>query len=124
MSSWPPTMDLDIAEFLLQNFQTAPLTKRLLSDYKEGKAYSYFDSKWLDQVLYHPLDEESPVCIMKSKSTPSQKINHVPHVIWIAIEKQSGSIKSSYCTCFAGYVSFDLNFCILTSNFNLMFLLC
>lgn len=103
MAKWPPTMDLDIAEYLLSEFQTAPLTKRLLSDYKEGKAYSYFDSKWLDEVYFHPLDDESPVCLLRSKSIPSQKINDIPHRVWIAVEKETGTIKSGYCTCFAGY---------------------
>ncbi len=104
MSNWPPTMDLDIAAYLLKSFQTAPLTKRLLSDYKEGKAYSYFDSKWLGQVLYNPVREDFPVCILKSTSVPSQRIGDVPHIVWVAIEKASGSVKSGYCTCFAGYV--------------------
>ena len=44
-SLWPPTMYADIAEYILT--LTGPdkkheeLRKRLLSDYKEGKAYSY-----------------------------------------------------------------------------------
>eukprot|EP00794_Sanderia_malayensis_P004122 gene4122-4676_t len=63
-----------IAEFLLTADQSIGLGKRLLSDYKEGK----------------------------SESTPSQGINNIPHKIWVAIEKKSGTVKSAYCTCFAG----------------------
>jgi hypothetical protein len=95
-------MNMDIAEYLLTNYQKAPLTKRLLSDYKEGKAYSYFDSKWLDQVFYHPISDDSSICLVKSQSIPSQKIKNNPHQVWVAIEKKTGTIKSSYCTCFAG----------------------
>ena len=29
--------------------------EKMLSDYKEGKAYSYFDSGWLGEVQYHPI---------------------------------------------------------------------
>ena len=94
-------MNMDIAEYLLSEYQSAPLTKRLLSDYKEGKAYSYFDSKWLDQVYYNGL-EDHPVCLMRSQSVPSFKIKSVPHQVWVAIEKGTGCIKSAYCTCFAG----------------------
>ena len=115
MAKWPPTMDLDIAEYLLSEFQTAPLTKRLLSDYKEGKAYSYFDSKWLDEVYFHPLDDESPVCLLRSKSIPSQKINDIPHRVWIAVEKETGTIKSGYCTCFAGYDEILFYYCYYSS---------
>ena len=97
-------MDLDIAEYLLSSFQTAPLTKRLLSDYKEGKAYSYFDSKWLSEVKYNPITEDSPICLLKARSVPSQRINDIPHKIWVAAVKKTGTIKSAYCTCFAGYI--------------------
>ena len=48
---WPPDMDLDIAEYLLSKFQKTPLTKRLLSDCKEKKAYFYFDNNFLDQAF-------------------------------------------------------------------------
>ena len=43
MRMWPPTMYWDICNFL--GFSaTGDLTKRLMSDYKDGKAYSYYAS--------------------------------------------------------------------------------
>ena len=40
MKSWPPTMYFDIGNFLgVKNLES-----RLLQDYKEGKAYSYFQA--------------------------------------------------------------------------------
>jgi len=49
IKQWPPTMQFDIAQFLLKNGDQN-LTKRLMSDYKEGKAFSYFASSFLGEV--------------------------------------------------------------------------
>ena len=87
MSSWPPISQVHIAAFLLTAEQSnVDLGKRLLNDYKEGKAYSYFDSKWLKEVHYHQITSSSKYCFIKSESTPSQSINNVPHRIWICVE--------------------------------------
>lgn len=102
LALWPPTMHIDIAQYLLSKFQGQDLTKRLLGDYKEGKAYSYFDCEWLKEVFYHPISVECNVCVLRSEATPSQRIGNIPHKVWVAIEKKSGLILSAYCTCFAG----------------------
>eukprot|EP00794_Sanderia_malayensis_P012122 gene12122-13374_t len=102
MCKWPPVFQIQIAEFLLTADQSIGLGKRLLSDYKEGKAYSYFDSGWLKEIYYNEISPNSNYCFLKSESTPSQGINNIPHKIWVAIEKKSGTVKSAYCTCFAG----------------------
>ena len=102
MKMWPPIFSVQIAEFLLTSNQK-DLGKRLLSDYKEGKAYSYFDSKWLREVFYHPISSSSDVSFLKSESTPSQHIKNIPHKIWVCVNKRNGTIESAYCTCFAGY---------------------
>lgn len=46
------------------------LCDRLVSGYKEGKAYSYFDSKWLHEVWYHPVGATSLICFLKAFCTP------------------------------------------------------
>ena len=103
MSKWPPVFQIHIAEFLLVGEQVkTDMSKRLLSDYKEGKAYSYFTSNWLKEVFYHDITQSSKYCLLKSETTPSQSINNPPHKIWVCIEKITGNIKSAYCTCFAG----------------------
>lgn len=102
MKKWPPIFQLQIAEFILTIEQGKDLGKRLLSDYKEGKAYSYFDSKWLGEVLYHDISPTHQLCFLKSESRPSQKIRNVPHKIWVCVNKTNGSVESAYCTCFAG----------------------
>lgn len=104
MRKWPPIFQLHIAEFLLtvEQSQTG-LSKRLLSDYKEGKAYSYFDSKWLKNV-YYEISPSSEYCFLKSECTPSQNINNPPHKIWVCAEKTTGTVVTAWCGCFAGYV--------------------
>lgn len=98
---WPPIMSVDIATYICR-LNTNDFTKRLLSDYKEGKAYSYFESGWISNVTYHKISDTSTFCFLKASCTPSQKIKQVAHRAWILVEKATGSIKSAYCTCFAG----------------------
>ena len=104
ITQWPPTIYFDIAEYL----STAPhssicdLKKRLMTDYKEGEAYSYFDSKFLKEVKYHPISKESPFCILSAYCTPSQKINSTFHTAWVCCIKKTGYICRAYCTCLAG----------------------
>ena len=46
VEKWPPILSclqIQMAEFILTADQGSDLGKRLLSDYKEGKAFSYFD---------------------------------------------------------------------------------
>jgi hypothetical protein len=94
----------NVSEFLLNlEAEQRGLAKRMLSDYKEGKAYSYFASNWLKEVLYHPISDDSPLCFLMARSTPSQNLNNVPHKIWVLVHKKSGKVEGAYCTCFAGY---------------------
>ncbi|XP_006824605.2 uncharacterized protein LOC102800946, partial [Saccoglossus kowalevskii] len=105
ISKWPPTMITDVQLYLQRHetdIESANLSKRLLKDYKEGKAFSYFSSQFLFEIFYHPISANSPYCFLKTKCTPSQRISHEPHNVWVAINKESGEIKSSYCTCVAG----------------------
>ncbi|CAC5399902.1 unnamed protein product [Mytilus coruscus] len=101
VSMWPPTMYYDIATFL-QKKEDKSLSDRLMKDYKEGKAYSYFTSGWLKEVCYHHIDNNSPYCFLKAECTASQRLNDVPHTTWVLLEKVSGEIQTAYFTCFAG----------------------
>ena len=50
LANWPPTLIQDISVYLNKHDTVTgkvSLTKRLLSDYKEQKAYSYFQSKFI-----------------------------------------------------------------------------
>ena len=101
LDKWPPTMLIDITEFLLKS-KDGGMAKRLLGDYKEGKAFSYVESNFIDTVSYHPISHESQLCFLKSQSLPSQCHSQSPHQVWILIQKKNGKVESAYCTCFAG----------------------
>ena len=97
---WPPTMEYEIGAYLLSP-ECVDLGRRMLSDYKEGKAYSYTE-KWLGNVSYHKISDRSKYCYLRAESLPSMRINMPPHKIWVMVEKVSGAVKNAYCTCFAG----------------------
>ena len=100
---WPPTMYFDISDFLSDK---APgdmdLKKRLMTDYKEGKAYSYFSSGWLKEIFYHPISDTSKFSFLKAECTPSQKIRNIPHKTWVCLHKNTGKVQSAHCSCMAG----------------------
>jgi hypothetical protein len=104
MQRWPPTMYHDICDYLFAKVgdQRRDLKQRLMTDYKEGKAYSYFTSGWVQEILYHEVSATSQYCFLKSQCTPSMRVHDTPHSVWIAIEKKTGAIQSAYCSCFAG----------------------
>ena len=102
VEKWPPILQIQIAEFILTAEQGSDLCKHLLSDYKEGKAFSYFDSQWLKEVFYHPISDTHELCFLTSQSTPSQRIGNVPHKVWVSVKKINGTVEAAYCTCFAG----------------------
>ncbi|KAI8483136.1 hypothetical protein Bbelb_391550 [Branchiostoma belcheri] len=68
---------------------TATLHDRLLSDYKEGKAYSYFEGKWINEVHYYPIGPDNDACFVMTTCTPSQSIRNIPHACWVAADKKS-----------------------------------
>ena len=110
MEKWPPTMLSDISLYLSEKehdvFSTE-FRKRLLKDYKDQKSFSYFSSKWLYEVKYHAISNESEYCILKASCTPSQCLSSPPYIGWVAIKnnkKSDGKVMTAYCTCFAGYV--------------------
>ena len=92
VEKWPPILQMQIAEFILTAEQGSDLGKRLLSDYKEGKAFSYFDSQWLKEVFYHPISDTHELCFLKSQSTLLQRIGNVPHKIWVCLKKINGTV--------------------------------
>ena len=105
MSSWPPTLIQDISVYLSKHdtvTDKVSLSKRLLCDYKEQKAYSYFTSKFIFEVMYHNIKLESAYCFMKCKCQPSQRVTDVAHDVWVLLRKHTGDIVCAYCTCFAG----------------------
>ncbi|XP_032894924.1 uncharacterized protein LOC116984708 [Amblyraja radiata] len=105
LNCWPPTSIVELSNHLAsydEANQPAPSQKsRLLSDYKEGKAYSYFDARWLKEVFFHPISDDSAMCFLKADCAPSVRVRQTPHKPWVCIEKSSGIIHSAYCSCLA-----------------------
>lgn len=111
MELWPPCMYADIASYLVDVTERA-LRERLLTDYKEGKAYSYFNSKWLREVFYHTISVDSQHCFVKAGCTPSKRVASAAHTAWICLVKENGEIQSAYCTCFPGFVFYPHLLCV------------
>ena len=101
ITKWSPTMTFEIGSFL-QNIDDVPLRKRLISDNKDQKVYSYFTSGWMKEIEYHAIAPDSKFCFLRAKCTPSQRVRDIPHSVWVAVEKENGAVQSAHCTCYAG----------------------
>jgi len=84
----------------------APNVQLSINMFGAGKAFSYFASQeaWIKEVLYHNVADDSPVCLLKTTCTPSQRLSHEPHRLWVCLEKKTGAVRRAYCTCMAGLV--------------------
>lgn len=58
VQKWPPTMAFDIGNYL-SSIDNIDLRTRLMADYKDQKAYSYFASGWMGEVEYNDISPES-----------------------------------------------------------------
>ncbi|XP_069114201.1 uncharacterized protein [Argopecten irradians] len=95
LPQWSPVYITDIASFLASN-------QSMLNKYKIGKAYEYCQSGLLQQIYYHHISNSCLNYILYVKCTPSQKLKEDSHTVWVCCAKDSGAVKSAYCTCSAG----------------------
>lgn len=104
MKQWPPVFLSDITMYIMKDHpgNDIPLQKRLLNEYKEGKAYRLYEGGWLKEIHLNLMELTCEYCFMRAKCTPSMKIHDVPHNVWICAKKKSGNIHSAYCSCTAG----------------------
>ena len=105
IQNWPSIFYMDIANLL--SLTQPDFIKRLESEYKQGKAYRYFSCEFVREVYFNELNKEIPVCILKCKVIPSQRINSKPYDVWAVVQKNKpnepgGYIHSAYCTCTPG----------------------
>jgi hypothetical protein len=91
ITPWPPTYLSDITISLMEDHpgRNVDLQKRVLNEYKEGKAFRLFDSGFLKEVSYHQITPESEHCFLKAKCTHSMKIADTQHTTWIAALKSN-----------------------------------
>jgi hypothetical protein len=54
MKDWPPVYFSDICIFILSRHagKDVGMRERILNEYKEGKAFRYFDNNWLKEVFF------------------------------------------------------------------------
>ena len=104
MTEWPPILLSDITLYIMKDHpgNDISLQKRLLNEYKEGKAYRLYSAGWLKEIYMHPVNDSCNYCFLKANFTPSMKISNVPHTVWICARKKSGEVHSAFCTCTAG----------------------
>ena len=101
MSRWPPLFLSDIVNFLIDRGNSKTV-KSYMNDYKVGKAFEYLESNFIKEIFYHAISASSTVCFLRAKCTPSQKLKNESHTLWIAVCKESGEVKSAFCSCTAG----------------------
>ena len=83
------------------------LINRLEYEYKQGKVYRYFTNKFIEEILFHYVSDESKFCILKTKCVPSQRVSMKQYDVWVICRKNKGDfiggeILAGYCTCTAG----------------------
>ena len=100
MNKWPPISYVDITQFVTS--KGCRFASATLESYKTGKGFAYFYNDWLQEVFYHHINKDSPVCYLKTVCTPSNRLSDDPHSLWIKVNKKTGTIYSAYCTCVAG----------------------
>lgn len=101
MKLWPPTMYSDICNYLVLHGDFTTLRGKLMKDYKQGKAYSYFASSWLQEVMYHEISPDSKYCFLKAKCVRSNEVM-AKWNLWVTIVKSTGDIASAWCRCTSG----------------------
>lgn len=101
MSQWPPLFLSDIVNFFIDK-GTSNTVKTYMNDYKIGKAFEYCSANFIKEIFFHSVSSTSPVCFVRAKCTPSQRVTDENHTMWVAISKESGCVKSAFCSCTAG----------------------
>ncbi len=94
--NWPP---VDLGKIFHYILNSKAFEADYVGQYKVKKAFSYFKSGFVGQVLSEKLSENKTV--LKSKVLPSQKVTSSSHTVWALIEK-NGDILTAYCSCTAG----------------------
>ncbi|CAH1265590.1 Hypp3211 [Branchiostoma lanceolatum] len=100
LEEWPNVMYFDICDYLMKDHpgKDQDLNSRILNAYKEGKAFTYYSSGWLQEVYCCKRDG----CVyLRAKCRPSARVNDIPHNVWVCCDP-TGTVKRAYCSCTAG----------------------
>jgi len=93
--------EFDIGDYLLDHTKDRDIPKWMISNYKEGKAFSHFHSNWLRDVGHHNISDSSRSCFLWSSSVPSQNISVAPTTQGV----NSGSEDDSVCIEYLLHIS-------------------
>ena len=100
VSSWPSVDYGNIYNYFVNT--PGMYTPEALQSYKSLDSYSLFHAGHVQTVLWHPVSEESPVCILRTKVTRSQSVQEKAYEAWATVHKSNGQISAAHCTCMAG----------------------
>ena len=64
----------DISRYYRSVLGKTDLINRLECEYKQDKAYRYFSNKFIGDILFHYISEESNFCILITKCVLSQRL--------------------------------------------------
>ena len=81
MTKWPPIEYADLFNYFINT--PGIYTKEALKAYKSLDGYDYFISGHVHEVFHSDVSPDSPVCLLKARVLPSQRLNDEPHDPWI-----------------------------------------
>ncbi|XP_071119026.1 uncharacterized protein [Haliotis cracherodii] len=99
-TTWPGISFTDIYFYLIDT--PGQFTHESMRAYKSLKAYEYVESGHVFPIQYHNVDDKSPLCLMRTKVIPSQRLRDKPHQPWVCVDKANGTVYCAHCTCMAG----------------------
>ena len=104
---WPHLSIMDIADYFKTIFQRENIIHRIMWEYKEGKAYRYYTSEFINEIKINNISINGTACVFKTKCVPCQRVRSKMYDVWALVEKESdqgpgGKIISAHCTCPAG----------------------
>ena len=104
---------MDISNYSLRVSGRENLLNQLKCEYKEGKAYRYFNNGFIGDVSINHLEDSENYCYFKTKCLPSQQVFAKQYDAW-AIYWANGQIFTpggktipAYCTCIIKYKNND-----------------
>ena len=72
-------------------------------EYKEGKAYRYYTSEFINEIKINNISINGTACVFKTKCVPCQRVRSKMYDVWALVEKESdqgpgGKIISAHCS--------------------------
>ena len=99
IKQWPP---VDLGKIFQYILDSKAFEADYVGQYKVKKAFSYFNSGFVSQIVLQNLSMNSETrIVLKSSVLPSQKVSSASHSVWVLLKK-SGEVMTAYCSCTAG----------------------